>query len=1225
MAEFARLNERFQCRGIQLTKPPDMLDAGKFPRLDNVMVYQDGRIDPRPGLNTLATVPAFPTSLRRLNDLASGDYTLITGASGSVYFGKTGVLAKVADMLGSTVIADGYGQLQMVPFRPESSPQAWMYSASNLKMCKVRVDGKAAKIGVAPPANEPTGIAGRMAIQYIEDCVTDPPAWVASGVAGAITAVATIGPLTIGAIVYDTGTTGWASINLVTTVPPTGIGTGQRLEFDTGGANEEVVLVHDTLRAPVASTAVSAIQDIIYDSTANGSGTGLACVVPSVPISDMVSRSLIVFDQGGVNEETCQILSTVQSKDGVTAFRVRTTANHSPGETIEGLSCIRAYTANTQVATTVAIPRYYFSSASGAGDAIMTLDAAKDITWSDTPDRRQIQLEDYLHITIFFTGLAALQEGKLMFDVDAANNDFSRNYYYYAFKPNDLRPAADSSLTVTETLSQAQQASQINDTELPSYVPGQMAGAFNNTSSPQPFAGQMIAGDFQWTELRLKVSDLVRVGSDNTRGLSDIQAVRLQFSVTDIVNIIAFGSFWVGGTYGPDSGDFALPYYYAYRSRQPATGAASLLSPPTRVPTPLNRQKATVVMEHQPDPQVDSTVGGVLDVFRFGGTLSKFQYVGSTPNTAGNPTFEDTFTDANAGASDPADETRFQPFPIIDTPKTGRCDVVGSTVVRVSGDFFNLNWAPGTQIFIAGIPYTLYAQPKLVNLVIAPPFGNFLEITENGGDLANVEWQVNTPVVMGQPLPVLFGPYPQTQNLFALGDTANPGRLYWTNGNDADSADDANWVDVTTPSEPLMNGGLYRDTAAVVFSMQRIFRVYPGQTAAQQFVAEPVVNTRGLYARYGVAFGPLIYFISKDGIYVSDGSPAEPQSITDEDLYPLFPHEGYVPPVSINGIFSPDYSRPDDMRLEYAQNILRFIYVNQGGDYCEMYYNTQMKAWFPASRAMGAPIPAVFYSEEEFGALIPDNPRLLVASSDGHLNGIISEVTGAVDEGVDGGGLPVNYDINCKILTRSQNAGDFRASKLWGDFNVDLEGNGETVTAQVFYNNNQLSLPAQNIVAPVGRGLREATITSGDGLDALTMALLFSWVATADGPRFYGLESFASPYPLDLLALKTIPGTHGYPQYQHVREFFPAIISTTDLTFVVTIDGVAYSYTIPSTGGVFLKPRVSLRAVKGKVFSYKIYGDSQFKLFVGDSELHVGVWAREGPYDVVRSFGPQGP
>ncbi|MCU1299728.1 MAG: hypothetical protein JWQ87_12, partial [Candidatus Sulfotelmatobacter sp.] len=158
---------RFDFGGINTVSPPDAMPPKKYPMAVNIRRYLHNQIISR-ATQTAALFTALSAaihSLRRMNDTtASGPvsgYVLISGSADKIY----ATAAQVASGLSGN-------RLSMVPFRPNASPQPWMYvsdsspsatlTASGFAcagMIKVRSDGLTYKTGIMEPQQPPTVVA----------------------------------------------------------------------------------------------------------------------------------------------------------------------------------------------------------------------------------------------------------------------------------------------------------------------------------------------------------------------------------------------------------------------------------------------------------------------------------------------------------------------------------------------------------------------------------------------------------------------------------------------------------------------------------------------------------------------------------------------------------------------------------------------------------------------------------------------------------------------------------------------------------------------------------------------------------------------------------------------------------------------------------------------------------------------------------------------------------
>lgn len=371
-------------------------------------------------------------------------------------------------------------------------------------------------------------------------------------------------------------------------------------------------------------------------------------------------------------------------------------------------------------------------------------------------------------------------------------------------------------------------------------------------------------------------------------------------------------------------------YRYVYRSS--ATGATSNPSPET-VEQSLSVIANTLSATPSADPQVDK-----IDFYRLDTGLQNFTYVGTGPNT--NASFSDSLLDADVAANPILEFDNFQPFPSIDLPRSGTVNVSGGVATWVSGDLFNVRWLPGTIIIVGTIAYTLDKRPTsetqltASNIVIQGGVSTVIPVADG----LNLPYEIAEPDLAAQPLPYLWGPTDNVAFFFGVGDPLRPGTLYWSKGNNPDSAPQTNQQDVTSPSEPLQNG-VITNGIGLVMTPERGFLIYPNffnalatvqGTVGATWTLQESISNRGLYMPRAIAVdgGGNVFFRAKDGIYVSPGGQGS-KSITDEDLYNLFPHEGFVPqPVTRGGftIFPPNDSYPQSQKMNVANGYLYYDY-----------------------------------------------------------------------------------------------------------------------------------------------------------------------------------------------------------------------------------------------------------------------------------------------------------
>lgn len=491
-------------------------------------------------------------------------------------------------------------------------------------------------------------------------------------------------------------------------------------------------------------------------------------------------------------------------------------------------------------------------------------------------------------------------------------------------------------------------------------------------------------------------------------------------------------------------------------------------------------QNASLGPTASTDPQVDK-----IDWYRFGKGLENYTYVGTSPNGSSSP-FIDTLDDLIAQANPILETDNFEPYPSIDLPRKGVVNASSQVATWVSGDQFNVRWLPGTALVVGGVSYILDRRPSSVTsmFVLGLPDGSALA------------YEIQQPILAQQPMRSQWGPTDNVAFMFACGDSLRPGTLYFTKGNNPDSAPDTNQIEVTSPSEPLQ-GGCIVSGLSMVFSTERAWLAMPNffdalatvtGTQGNPFTLQLSISNRGLFARKGLCTdgGANAFFIGKDGIYISPGGNGS-KSITDADLYNIFPHESTVtgapPTIPQDIIFGatnqrisvPDFTNPDAMELSFSNGYLYFDYKDASGNNHTLVYDTYAGGWTQDIYA---------------------DPVTVHATEEGRVEGVLIGCNQVIRElslnGVETG--------QSQVLLPSQNGGDPRALKRWGDAFLEASiGATKSVTIALYdqlYNNQVVPVPAV-----VSAGTMDTPRTpyiidfdsQGQGLLAVDVAASLRW------------------------------------------------------------------------------------------------------------------------------------
>ena len=623
-------------------------------------------------------------------------------------------------------------------------------------------------------------------------------------------------------------------------------------------------------------------------------------------------------------------------------------------------------------------------------------------------------------------------------------------------------------------------------------------------------------------------------------------------------------------------------------------------------------QNAVLQSTGSSDPQVD-----VIDHWRMGGPLENFTYVGTSPNGSPPPAFTDILDDLAAALNPVLSFANYEPFPSIDLPRKGVCDVAANgALTAVSGDDFNIRWLPGTIVLVAGVAYVLYNRPSSTTAMIVynstvsgetitfgyPPVG------------ANIAWEIAEPILAAEPSPVIWGPTPDNAGSFYFGlDSNNPGDLVWSMGNNFDSAPDTNRMYVTSPSEPLMNG-VVTSELSTVFSTERFWLIYPNfsdavaavtGTLGQQWTLVQAASKRGLYMRYAIAaLASMIAWRAKDGIFVSQGGG--PEEEISQQIYNLFPHgETNAPaPVVIGAytVYPPDDTKPNAQTITLVPGYLFYDYQDTNGNPRTLVYDMEAKGW---SVDVTAPVANCH-------ALPVADNQILLGCVDGSVR--------AFDTNGSESGTAI-------IATASVNGGSARKTKRVGA--VFLRAKAESAVTMEFWGNRyQLQIvgvtPLSVGPVPVEQDYF-ADFSHATGNDVLDLAGVFSFPVGSENwlkewqPDWTDTPEHIAAWRTGLLSY----GMRGWLHAPWIRFAYESpyplrLTLQTDQNQVIPIN------VPPSIGGKFFSwlPPNKFHMMEWIVESMGGAGAS-FVVYGADIEMAVGEWGRTAEYTTLRPFRQQ--
>lgn len=1059
MAEYQRPSNKLLLRGMNLTEPSDRLSMEWARVLQNLRCYRIGEWRQRPGLSLIASVCNDPIlfGIRMTNPLdgtfhrfiLSGDQVFFDNAahnffnasdSGYGFEGGTGVIA-----------------------RPDRSPLPFLFIASDGRQGKFDTSGTRTEWGLAAPTLPPEAELAGPAFQVIDECDATTGF---SGTLGAVSLQTRVAATAITYLLYDLGTTKWASIS------PASIDEnwqpGARLIWS--GDSEAVTI--QSVQQPISATT---IDSILYDSGTSG----LCTIQLATPTTGLERNSLIRINAA----ETVRVLSVTLGLDGIPSFRCSTSGAFSAGQTVTGLNSIRMYTQNPHTTAETLSGSYVQLAISGSGMGALTKSATLDLSRTTGPGAfRPVRDDDYVHVSIKMADFSLVTEIQLQFDIDASTNTFTDNYLFKAIRQPDLQAAVSQSSPSLTAQQQELQRQQIDAARaIDPVAPRGLLPGFQVAGDQGPLSTSGTTGQSQWTELKIPVREFQRVGSDESRTWRDVKAFRITIQASAAVNV-GLDSLWIGGTFGPNTNSLQAPlrgYKYCYIMRNTSTGSMSNPSPPTRFELFPERDAIDV---SAPTSAYADLQADVVDFYREGGSSGEFHYVLTAPFAA--TAVQDQLPDDIVIGQPLLEVDRFKPWPQTLPPSEGTCNVTGTSVQILSGAV-TTGYLRGVDVLINNQAYTLYSNPSSTTR---------FELEQSAGTLAAVPFEFSEPLVDGTPQFTVFGPYSGASGefFFSVGDPLNPGYIKWCNGNDIESASDRNLLELCSPSERLMNGGVL-DGIVFVFSDRRSWRILPsyegGQTGAgSDFYSQETAIGKGLAGKWALAFGDQMYWVAYDGVFASNGGSLE--SLTDDSIAPLFRRDGnyttpnIFTPIDDTGISPISFAPGDEkfLSLTYSKDGLYLTFVDTANLLQSWFYSFLTRGWV---RDIYTPSMSRMIREEG-----PGVDSLLAGSS----TGILYQVD--TNETLDNG-----TPISCVLWTREEDFGDTRSQKQFGDVMIDVQAGLNEITPTTYYDNDTFFDTLTSLDQGVrSRQLRD--ILSGDQRAIRSVSLRLSWGTVDEGRSF---------------------------------------------------------------------------------------------------------------------------
>jgi hypothetical protein len=1049
---------RFAGIGLKTNSTRDSMPANRAGYLRNTRDYSDSTTQSRPQLQLLLDAPVVAPLTNGVTAIDSnlGIYKI----SNEIYYNRV-------------AIDTGYNPAipcSLVPFRPNASPTAWEYVFDQNKMTKVNPNGGTPivqKGGIAEPQSNIDAVAAQYL--YVPFNLFS----VAGGTAVGSTLGARVTDTVQGVFANPAGFQHTIQVSA-------GIQYQRYMPIIIGGQGD---IVSDVFPPLLNSIGIAAIR---YYSGTTGRcaiyprniGTG-----PGDVGTSLFNETLVTAIRRGalvqVGAEVCLVLTSTVGPDGTICFETITTGTHTTADMLSGVPAILCELNPTVGA---AITAEQNSSAIGTGIGTLTTVAGGNPFVSSASS---FQEDDYITVGINIDNLDNLTEAKLLIDV--GDGSFTQNFYYATIRPSDIQAGVDNTLTQLGVAQIVAQRAIIDELQ---------AQESNNQGST---SSSLITppGSSQWAQILIRIGDLTRVGNDQTLSLQNYNHAQLLFNASGALNVKVARAACYGG-FQVDVFATGLPIMYRIRPRSSVTGAKGNASPEMRYAISPRRQNVLLTIPATySDSQVDT-----WDIFRMGGALDKYVYVGSTP--IGGTTYIDNFSDAALQLDDELETDNYEPFPSIDVPFQATATITGTVAVisSVTTPVTNiLRFLPGTLVNVGQQVYTLWCRPTLISAGVY-----LFQFQENAG-FGTSQVNIYEPDIAQQTLPYVWGP-DANGVLFAVGDNLRPGVVYQTNPQNPDSASDKRQNELCAPTEPLV-GGLILDGTSWVCSLRRWWQGYPQGDGTYNWVERPL--GAGAVSHFAICTdSKRFFFAGSDGIYVSGGGPAS--SLTDEDLYNLFPHEDIFPrPIAVNGftinppsyIINPGSIIPPLFWLTVCNDFLFFDYGAGNGVFSTLVCDLKKKTW--RIDLYSSPVLSRSISQGDESISINTPNALYKPEQNMYCGNLANQI---MLENSYADLFPnVGEVVSCAIVTAENMFGDIRANKWFGDASIDYLAAGGNITITPEFLG--VLFGTSTVLAGAQTTRKQTTVELNGGQLARSFGLQITW---SDQGQFTKLYSWQPSY-----------------------------------------------------------------------------------------------------------------
>jgi hypothetical protein len=678
----------------------------------------------------------------------------------------------------------------------------------------------------------------------------------------------------------------------------------------------------------------------------------------------------------------------------------------------------------------------------------------------------------------------------------------------------------------------------------------------------------------------------------------------MQFTFTATSQTVSLGNFSYSGGVGPTViGTGAVPYDYRITFYNMNTGdesGPSVVMIPTSYVSPVGQPVIVNFADAvTPPPPLDPQVTDIR-IYRRGGTLpNQWLQVGQVP--IGTTTFTDTMTDEQIATNNILDVdtappvTSTLPVPVNTTlsanTSTGEYTVaVGSTANMYVDQMLTID------------PLTSSEETVIIQAISGSNITAYFQYIHLSGAIVQASTRAGQPCNIAA---IAFN------RAWIAGDPNNPDILYYSDVFNPESFPVENFIEVGTPSDPIMavmewNGQLYVFTQNTVWN---ILGAQEGSTAPYPF---KTAAKHGLQAQFGwcIAEGE-IYYQSFGGIYAFQGSDSRYASadiewvftaqFIDDDIQRVVP---LMAPSQIN-----------QTALAYYQNEIYVSYIAQDGNRHRVIWDKVHQRW----RNDDVPANCLLVEDDIYTLLYGTATTGMIYQD---------RISNA-----DAGGLGGTDPFTFNVQTAALDLGMPKNFKNFNEFTIDIDTGGLAVTINLLFDYGLTLVPLGTVTTTTGRGQFEFNINNGDGQLSLNVSVqLTATIAAvlASPIEVYEIHIRATPEAELRQSFDSYLMDFGSPDYKFVKQgwFEYMALDPGGIVFNCYRDGgntLAFTFTLPQSLTRTSK-RVRFPATKARNWRWVATSTSPFRLY-SDSRFEWKMVTQDKGYQLrpLQQEAPQQP